>query len=187
MTASRPAPEGLIQWLYAKAKAGDRATIAALRRGMLLDPAQFFQLYAVIPPQFLDANPTDLERRMMVAILFATHWEERFTEEELQRRRNLGESLRALAYKKAERGTPAEEVLTPSLKGRMDAILAAREEELFGHLRYLISLLKSESVPVDWQELLWNLRRWSDPERSVQWRWSRSFYVGQRETAEGGV
>lgn len=192
MTASRPEPEGFIQWLYSRAKAKDRATLAALRRGLLLEPAQFFQLYAVIPPQFLDVSRAELERRLVVAILFSTHWEDRFSEEQLKARgRTLGESLRDLAVRKAPPGTSPDEILPDSLKRRLDAVLAAREEDLFGHLRHLISLLKSESVPVDWQELLWSLRRWSEPERPVQWRWSRSFYVGWRETAaetaEGGV
>lgn len=183
MTATRT-KEGLIQWLHSRAKGPDRATLATLRRGLLLEPAQFFQLYAVIPSAFLDVSRAEVERRMTVAILFAAHWERLFSEEQLaERPHNLGESLRLLAIAKAgAQAAPPEELLPDSLKRRMEAVLAAPEDELFGHLRHLFSLLKSEGVPVDWGALLWDLRRWSDPERPVQWRWSRSFYVGQRET-----
>lgn len=187
MTATKT-QESLIQWLYGRAEAQDRATLAALRRGLLLEPAQFFQLYSVIPSGLLAVSREEVERRLVVAILFASHWEDRFSGEQLaERPHNLGESLRTLAMRKADAATPSDQLLPDALKRRMDAILAAPADEVYGHLRHLIGLLRSEGVPVDWNQLLWDLRRWSDPDRPVQWWWSRSFYVGHRETSEGGV
>lgn len=160
--------------------------MAALRRGLLLEPHQFYELYSVVPPWVLEHQRRDeIDRQFMVAILFALH-PYTFTKDQLAaRHRNLGESLRILARKRsAGEGTEPQELPEP-LKRRMDAMLAAHPDDLFEHLRQMIRLLGSEEVPVDWDKLLWDLRDWDSEDRKVQWQWSRSFYVGYRE-AEGG-
>lgn len=175
---------GLINWLYKLAKDDDRRRLAALRRGLTLESAQWFELYRIVPPQFLDGiGRVEAERRLSVAMLFASH--PLFISPE-GRHHNLGASLRALAVKRQQRSGAAGEIELPeTLKRRMDALLAANPEDLFAHIHHVIRLLKSDEVPVDWDQLLWDLRLWDRPDRRVQWQWSRSFYVGQRE-AEGG-
>lgn len=163
----------------------DRGTLAALRRGLMLEDEQLFELYGYIPPRYLSSSYLGDERLyLMVAALYAYH-PASFPELDLQkRRRNLGESLRLFAeYKrqgeKQGAGDGDEEDLLPEpLKRRMDALLSAPRADLFGHLRQVVSLLKTGEVPVDWAQLLYDLQHWESPEREVQWRWSRSFYVG---------
>ena len=122
---------------------------------------------------------------MTIAILFAAH-PASFSEEQLSvRARNLGESMRLLAMERAGAGSDPDELLSEPLKRRLDTILAAHPDDLFGHLQQVMRLLKSGEVPVDWNQLLWDLRNWGREDRRVQWEWSRSFYVGQRD-AEGG-
>ncbi|BAD39651.1 MAG: type I-E CRISPR-associated protein Cse2/CasB [Symbiobacterium thermophilum] len=166
----------------------DRGTLAALRRGLMLEEEQLFELFGYVPPRFLTGlRPGEERLYLMVAALYAYH-PVSFGEEELaERRRNLGESLRRLAEEKArQRGglDEGEELLPESLKRRMEALLSAPRADLFGHLRQVISLLKSEEIPVDWAQLLSDLQRWEAPDRRVQWAWSRSFYVGYQ--TEGG-
>lgn len=176
MTTTRKS-SGLVEWLMDLAKRKDRGRLAALRRGLLLETEQFYELYRVVPAPFLEGlTRAETERRMMVAILFASHACS-FSEADLgERPHNLGESLRMLA----KRLSPGDaEELPESLKRRMDALLTAHEEDLFDHLRHIIRLLKSEEVPVDWDQLLSDLRNWNRADRQVQWWWSRSFYVGQ--------
>jgi CRISPR type I-E-associated protein CasB/Cse2 len=46
--------------------------------------------------------------------------------------------------------------------------------------------LKSKDVPVNWNQLLWDLQNWEkreDPKYSVQKKWARSFWGG-RQSAE---
>lgn len=178
---------GLVAWLRGLAEREDRGRLAALRRGLLLEPHQFYELYQVVPSRFLEGIGRDeTERRLMVAILFAAH-PVSFSDKELAvRPRNLGDSLRLLATRRSAgtSGDPDESLSEP-LKRRMDGLLSAHPEDLFEHLRQVIRLLKAEEVPVDWDQLLWDLRNWGREDRRVQWQWSRSFYVGQRE-AEGG-
>lgn len=176
------ASSGLVEWLQNLVQRKDRARLAALRRGLLLEPTQFYELYRVVPPQFLEGVSTaEVQRRLMVAILFATHQGSFAPDGGEKRHRNLGESLRLLAIKRAGGTLGADEELPEPLKRRLDALLAARSDELFYHLRQVIRLLKSEEVPVDWEQLLWDLRNWDREDRRVQWQWSRSFYVGERE------
>lgn len=176
-----------VEWLYDLAERGDRARLAALRRGLTLEPTQMYELYRVIPPQFLaEISWGETERRLMLAALFATHPLTFPREEGHPRRRNLGESLRLLAERRSPGPTAGEEELLPEpLKRRMDALLAAHADDLFGHLQQVIRLLKSAEVPVDWEQLLSDLRHWEREDRRVQWNWSRSFYVGFQEEKGG--
>lgn len=172
-----------VQWLQSLVDKNDRARLAALRRGLLLEPSQFYELYSVVPPQVLEGITTvEVQRRLMVAVLFASH--QGFFPadgDEKKKRRNLGASLRLLALKQAGGSLGPDDELPEPLKRRLDGLLAARSEDLFYHLRQVIRLLKTEEIPVDWERLLLDLRYWDSDDRRVQWNWSRSFYVGERE------
>lgn len=182
MTTTAQTSSSLIDWLQGLVKRQDRGRLAALRRGLLLEPNQFYELYRVVPPQFLEGVSRDeIQRRLMVAILFATHQGSFPSDPENKRHHNLGESLRLLARKQSGGNIDSDEGLPEPLKRRLDALLAAPSDELFPHLRQLIRMLKAEEVPVDWEQLLWDLRNWDQEDRRVQWQWSRSFYVGGRE------
>ncbi len=168
---------------------GARARLAALRRGLMLDEDQLFELHGHVPPNFLAGLSSGEERLyLLVAALFAHH-PVSFGDEELkERRRNLGESLRLLALARPQSPAPGaegepEDLLPEPLKRRMEALLASHQD-VFGHLRQMISLLKTEKIPVDWAQLLQHLQEWELHWRPVQWQWSRSFYVGHQD--EGG-
>ncbi|MEW6723609.1 MAG: type I-E CRISPR-associated protein Cse2/CasB [Bacillota bacterium] len=180
---------GFAAWLARLAANEDRGTLAALRRGLMLDEEHLFELYGCVPPSFLVGLSLGDERLyLMVAALFGYH-PVCFREEELKERRcNLGASLRMLALARAQRHSPdagegddTEDLLPDSMKRRMEALLASHRDDLFGHLRQVIGLLKTEEVPVDWAQLLNDLQAWEWQGRPVQWQWSRSFYVGHHE------
>lgn len=185
MTTETTTKQDLVKWLQDLAKEKDRARIAALRRGLLLEPNQFFELYRVVPAQYLEGvSRREVQHRLMVAILFATH-PKSFSEEQLERRpRNLGESLRLLAAAQAGGAIDPELGLPEPLKRRLDALLAAHPDDLFHHLRQVVRLLKSREIPVDWRQLLRDLRNWDREDHMVQWRWSQSFYVGERDASD---
>ncbi|HEY3365985.1 MAG TPA: type I-E CRISPR-associated protein Cse2/CasB [Symbiobacteriaceae bacterium] len=176
---------GFAAWLSRLAEEENRGTLAALRRGLLVDEDRLFELYGYLPPNFLAGlSNADEQVYLMVAALFAYH-PAYFTKDELKGRpRNLGESLRLLAQAKqpaqGEADQP-EDLLPESLKRRVEALLAAHREDLFGYLRQVVSLLKSEDIKVDWAQLLNDLQAWEWSGNPVQWQWSRSFYVGHQE------
>lgn len=180
---------GFAAWLARLATNEERGTLAALRRGLVLDEEHLFDLYGCLPPNFLVGLSSGDERLyLMVAALFGYH-PAAFREEELSERRcNLGASLRMLALARRQRHSPdsaeadeAEDLLPDSLKRRMEALLAAHRDDLFGHLRQVISLLKTEEIPVDWAQLLNDLQAWEWQGHPVQWQWSRAFYVGYQD------
>ncbi len=187
---------GFVSWLTRLAANEERGTLAALRRGLMLDEEYLFELYGHLPPNFLTGLlPGDERLYLMIAALFGYH-PVFFREEELhERRRNLGESLRMLAQVQRQSHLPdgehnpeeddPEELLPDSLKRRVEALLAAHRDELFDFLRQVISLLKTKEVPVDWAQLLSDLQAWDRQGRPVQWRWSRSFFIGHQDN-EGG-
>lgn len=168
------------QWLSGLVTKERRGTLAALRRGLMLDEEHFYELLGHVPPGFLaELEPGEDRLYLMVAALFAYH-PASFPEAQVQERRyNLGESLRLLAVAKQSPGSEPEELLPDSLKRRLEALLAAPRDELFGHLRQIISLLKTEEISVDWAQLLYDLQAWDRTGHPVQWAWSRAFYVGR--------
>jgi CRISPR system Cascade subunit CasB len=89
---------------------------------------------------------------------------------------NLGGTLARVAR---QRG------LTPSLERRFTALLKADLEDLAGHLRRVIGLARDSRLPLDWAQLLADLRRWDDPEQRVQQKWAETFWTGQ--PADTGV
>lgn len=65
-----------------------------------------------------------------------------------------------------------------SIEKRFQLLLACDEENLWGQLVQIVSLLKSKNVPINWFRLLDDLTKnnWDDPERPLQLRWARDFY-----------
>lgn len=63
-----------------------------------------------------------------------------------------------------------------SIEKRFQLVLACQEEDLFGHLIQIVSLLKSSSIPLDYARLLRDLTRTPWDERELQRRWARDFY-----------
>ncbi len=65
-----------------------------------------------------------------------------------------------------------------SIEKRFQLLLSCDEDALFRQLIQIVSLLKSHSVPVNWQVLLedlfWN--DWNAVERPIQKKWARDFY-----------
>lgn len=156
---------------------GDRAAMAALRRGLGKAPGEAPEMFPVLLPLLPQEG---LSRRdewvaYLVASLFALHplsWPEAAGE---RGRHDLGASLRRLAEQTDSEGP----------ERRLVALLNSEPDDLPHHLRGIISLLRAAKtpVPVDWVQLAWDLRRWDDRERTVQRRWATSFWGGRRDEA----
>jgi CRISPR system Cascade subunit CasB len=88
---------------------------------------------------------------------------------------NLGDSLAQVAQQeRAQRGL-AE--VPESLERRFAVLLnCVRREDLPGHLRQAVSLLKAHEVPVNWRQLLRDYRDWEREDRRVQRAWARAFW-----------
>lgn len=155
---------------------GDRAALAALRRGLGKEPGEAPEMFPVLLPILPDARLGEQDERAiyLVASLFAFYpdaprWPESTRE---GWRRNLGASLRQLSDT-TESGGPER---------RLVALLNSDFADLPHHLRGIIALLRSAKspIPVDWVRLTRDLQWWTDPERSVQKAWATAFWGGRR-------
>jgi|SaaInl7_135m_RNA_FD_contig_21_1313723_length_1049_multi_7_in_0_out_0_2 CRISPR system Cascade subunit CasB len=139
----------------------DRGARAELRRSLAFDPGQH-----VLAFQYVERfAPDDGWRRnayYLTAGLYALHPEH-------AEGRNFGRSVADLQQRKASSSTET----------RFLALLDADSDQLAYRLRQMVSLVKSESISVDWRQLLDDLFWWNYPERRVQRRWARGFYSTQ--------
>lgn len=92
---------------------------------------------------------------------------------------NFGRTMAALrqtAYKKNPDGISRRfKILLDADFDLMDGKPAGGE--LAFRLRQLVKLAASKEVGVDWAQLLYDLRRWSQPGKYVQKAWARAFYA----------
>lgn len=142
----------------------DRATLAALRRGLGKEAGTAWECY----PFVMRLNPPAYAERafFIVASLFSLHSKASWHND--QQQTNFGASLSILKNKNAE---------SDSVERRFVALLNADREDLPTHLRHAVSLLKTNEIMlVDWATLLNDLIYWNDENRRVQRRWSRAFW-----------
>ena len=164
--------ERFIDRLQKLADGQERGALASLRRGLGQPPGTVADMYRYVEP-FLGELGSGARFKesafYLVAALFALH--PKSTDEG-----NMGTHL---AKTRTDSGADA-------LERRFTALLAAHPDDLPEYLRQSISFLKSKDVPVNWNQLIWDLENWEkrdDPKYSVQKKWARSFWGG-RQSAE---
>lgn len=143
------------------------AALAALRRGLGKRPGDASEMFPYVVPFLADRMP---ERRQddyfLVASLFAAHQLIWRRADEQHERTNLGASFRRLA----------SVVESGSIGKRFVAMLNAERVDLPDHLRHAISLLRAHDIPVDWLQLLRDLRGWDWESRAVQRSWALAYW-----------
>jgi CRISPR system Cascade subunit CasB len=89
---------------------------------------------------------------------------------------SLGTSLRQVRHLRGG----AHDGRTNSLDRRVQALLDSDREQLPFRLRQAVRLIAAERehVALDWARLLRDVRSWEHPERRVQLRWARDYFVG---------
>lgn len=147
-----------------------RAAMAALRRTLGKPPGQVPEtgryILRWLPSQLSEWQQAEERAYYLVAALFAWHpiaWHR--TEKE-KGPTNFGASMRALA----------NQIQNCGPQRRFIAILTCSLAELPEHLRHAVSLLKSQTVEIDWTQLLADIRYWEDEDRRVQSDWARAFW-----------
>lgn len=151
-----------------------RAAMAALRRGLGRDPGTAIEMYQYLG-RFLDDEPSWRTNAVfVVASLFGSWNERRWGPSEDGRSTNFGASLKRLAVN----------ATGPGVERRLVAMLSADTRELPTHLRHLVAQCKGRDVPVDWAQMLHDLREWEWEESPAQRRWAWSFW--HRQEADGG-
>ena len=172
ITAAKARPgkgERFISYLEELARNEDRAALAALRRGLGKSPGEAAETHQYV----LRFNPEPWEELAfyLVAGLFAMHPESWPKKEGDKRLTNFGASF---AWMKSKADSDS------SIERRFVALLDCHEDDLAEHLRHAVSLLRSKEIPVDWLQLLRDLRNWNQENRRVQRNWARAFWGGSQ-------
>ena len=175
MTKTAPGPtrdERFVAYLEELVRREDRAALAALRRGLGKPPGEAADAHRYILPWLAPGTPRAAEdAAYLVAALFAWHQGSWARGEGERGPTNLGASLARLA----------RQVESDSIEKRFVALLNCHRDDLPAHLRHVVGLLKTAEVPVDWRELLQDLRYWDGVARRVQRRWARAFWDASAE------
>lgn len=155
---------------------GDRAALAALRRGLGKEPGEAPEVFPVLMPLLPEAPLWPWPERVayLIASLFALHPLSWSKASRGRHRSNLGASMRQLAGEAGEAESNGPE-------RRFVALLNSDVADLPDHLRGIVGLLKSADppIPVDWAQLARDLLYWSDADREVQRRWATAFWGGR--------
>lgn len=147
----------------------DRGALAALRRGLGQPPGTAAEQFRyVVPWLAASCSRQEEEAFFLVAGLFSLHPE-------------AGGSGDIGAHMARARDPQGDNV---AIERRFTALLAAHPDDLPFYLRQAVSFLRSKEVPVDWNQLLTDIRAWSHPDRYVQRRWARSYWGSASETQE---
>jgi CRISPR type I-E-associated protein CasB/Cse2 len=117
--------------------------------------------------EYLSDDAERNEWRTLIAGLFG------FAYDNIEHTRgvSLGYALRTL-YEARE---------NDSLERRFMSLLNADAEHLPGHLRQSISLLKAESIGLDWEMLLHDVCSWNAPGKYIQKKWIQHYYRSRKE------
>jgi CRISPR system Cascade subunit CasB len=169
MDAASERETNFVNFLYELAKEENRGALAALRRGLGKDPGTVFEMYPYVAP-FLSPQDSSWCRScyFVIASLFAYHPLPGGSG-------NLGTAM-GLVYQKND--------MRPSIEQRFIALLNSHPDDLFDHLRYAVSLAKSEEIPINWQSLLHDIVYWNSENRYVQRRWAASFWNSEELKGE---
>jgi len=159
----------------------DRGALAALRRGLGKPPGTVREMDRyVLPylPQDAGLRPTVREARenayYLVGALFA-YWHQGKADVIENAPANLGDSLRWLVDRESSETSNREDA-EKRVEKRLVALLNCHRDDLPDHLRHTIGLLKSNEIPVNWMQLLWDIQNWQRESRDVQRNWARKFW-----------
>lgn len=163
-TSLNPREERIAEFVSAlkRLDAGGRAR---LRRNAGRSLAQardaqrvFFQLLPYGVREF------DEDKYFLLATLFA------LSRQETSGKGTFGAALRRLRDPKR----------SDSLDRRFQALLACDSDQLPFRLRQMVRLAVSQNVPIDWEQMLKDLLLWNAPEKWVQLKWARDYFIGKQ-------
>jgi CRISPR type I-E-associated protein CasB/Cse2 len=94
---------------------------------------------------------------------------------------------------KGNMGAHFHELLDPTnadankpVERRFTYLLAAHPEDLHFHLRQTITFLRSKEVAVNWEQLMWDILKWNDPDErpKIQENWASRFWQASKSETD---
>jgi CRISPR type I-E-associated protein CasB/Cse2 len=151
----------------------DRGALANLRR-LLGQRAGHSRAYRYIVPHVPQSGGNEdapvVRDYLLVAGLFGLHPHHAGPVEDQPgvRRRNMGETLAMLSRGEDDQAT----------ERRFTRLLETHREQLEDHLRHTVHMVATAqpTIGIDYIQLFFDIRRWNEDARSVQFRWAQSYY-----------
>ena len=164
-TATESPPQNaFVAYLLGLAQRENRGALAALRRGLGKPPGTAHEMHPYVAPWLSSGmHRWEEDAHYTVAALFGSHPEHAAIG-------NMGATFRRITSQ-----TESE-----SIEKRFIALLSCHGDDLPQQLRQAVSLARSKDVPVDYSQLLRDIRYWGHPDRFVQREWARAFWAGTR-------
>lgn len=155
-----------IRYLQKLADGQERGALASLRRGLGQPPGTVADMYRYVEPFLGQERSAGFKETAfyLVAALFALH--PKSTERE-----NMGAHMRAC---------DPDGKNSDALERRFTTLLASHPDDLPDYLRQVVSFLKSKDIPINWNQLIWDLQKWNNEDRHIQKEWARSFWGGRQ-------
>ncbi|MCW5961309.1 MAG: type I-E CRISPR-associated protein Cse2/CasB [Pyrinomonadaceae bacterium] len=150
----------------------DRAALAHLRRGLGKDAWTATEMFPYVAGWTANLSRRDENAYFLVASLVGLYPTYSWKPTEKIKFNNLGKSLSFLSEDSG------------SIEKRFTALLNADDEDLSEHLRQIVSLLKSKEAPINWHQLLRDIKNWSHENRFVQRSWAKGFWGNLEENKE---
>lgn len=165
MAESTQSKHPFISWL--EKLRDDRGALAALRRGLGQAAGTVPDMYPYVVPLLPKTPNRDLEEvYYLIASLFAYHPESATAG-------NFGDHFRTVANIEREH--------SDAIERRFAILLRAHPDDLPTLLRQAVDYLRSKNIPINWDQLLNDLLRWSSPSRFVQRRWANAFWGSENQ------
>ncbi|MGE5605397.1 MAG: type I-E CRISPR-associated protein Cse2/CasB [Bacteroidota bacterium] len=159
-----------IDYLYSLDPVEDRDIFAAFRRGLGKPPGDVYEMYRYI--YVPKVSPWIEKVCFMVASLFSLHPAPGGNE-------SLGVVMARLAQKVngIVQYNPKDRNIG-SIERRFLKLLSCHPDDLFEQLAHIVTLIKANNIPIDWNDLYWSLCRWNKEEtrNENKKRWTRDFY-----------
>ncbi len=162
-----------INYLYSLADSGKRGALADLRRGLSGQPGTVPALFPYVAAWVPEESRNTWSEKVyyLVATLFAYYQSGSAGAKNLRTEQgNLGQHCQALQLKEKQSG---------SFETRFINLINAHPDDLSPYLRQVISLLKSNEMPINWHQLMQDLLRWNSTARYVQKQWANSYWSYQ--------
>jgi len=163
-----------IAYLTSLASQGNRGALADLRRGLTAEPGTHPAMFPYVAPWVPETQRFTWREKVyyIVAALFATYQSGSSGAQLTTSQGNFGSHFRALVNKKPQSG---------SFEARFSALLKAHRDDLPILLRQILSILRGEEIPINWDQLFLDLQQWNSESHIVQRRWANSYWT-YRET-----
>lgn len=162
---------------------GDRGMLAALRRGL----SEVTEHYAwpYLAPYCPMSDPKQRTIWLMIAAAAATLAPDRLARAG-RGVGNLGVTLRKLAL--GSTGEKSDKALA-SFEARFRRLLTCQTtEEICRHLSGVIRAAAAKGVPVDVEQLFWDLQKWErTAEPTTKVRWAQTYWSGDVDTDAAGA